>query len=320
MAKAKKGKATIMLVPHDGAAVFTLKFPSILLRLVPFALAGFVGFGAWFGWSYEKARESFQRYQSLISENRNLKQELDKMGEMEKQLKELERFGTRIRTFAGLGPASQETGEADGTEDQESSQEPSGHQGGPDSPGLLWDAFGGPNLLWHVDGGMAPSGLQHRLLTQRISFEEILSYVVEQREQMAQTPSIWPISKETFADRWISSSFGKRKSPFSGLWEFHSGVDIVAPRRAPIRATADGVVIFVGYKPGLGKLVVVDHDGFYETSYGHCDKLLVKEGQAVKRGDSLATVGMSGRTTGVHVHYEVRMHGQPANPLDYMLD
>lgn len=307
MTKSRKGKATVMLLPHDGASVTTVSFPSFLLKLIPTLIIALISVVAWMGWEYKEARKSFALYQQILSENRTLKQEVSRIEEMEKQLTELERFGTRIRTFAGLGPASQES-------------EDGGHQGGPLSSGLMWDGLGKPDLLWRAVAAGGPINIQQRLLVQRVSFEEILTYVAEQKHQMSKMPSIWPISESDFPDRWISSGFGRRRSPFSETWEFHSGVDIVAPRNAPIRATADGVVIFVGQTPGMGRQVTIDHDGLYETTYGHCSTLSVKEGQHVSRGESVATVGTTGRTTGVHVHYEVKIHGRTTNPVEYMLD
>lgn len=141
----------------------------------------------------------------------------------------------------------------------------------------------------------------------------LLSGVEAQRNLLARTPTILP------AKGWISSRFGYRKSPFGGRREFHKGVDIAAKNRSPVVATADGVVTFAGAKAAYGKTVVIDHGHGIVTSYGHLSKTLVETGRHVKRGETVGLVGSTGRSTGPHVHYEVRLDGIPVNPQKYVL-
>ena len=117
---------------------------------------------------------------------------------------------------------------------------------------------------------------------------------------------------------WVTSPFGYRKNPFSGLREFHEGVDIAAAVGTPVRSPADGVVIFAGKSEGYGNLLIVDHGYGYSTAYGHCSKLLVKNGDRVVRGQIVALVGNTGRSTAPHLHYEVRVGGVPVNPGGYL--
>ncbi|MGO9642933.1 MAG: M23 family metallopeptidase [Candidatus Acidiferrales bacterium] len=125
-------------------------------------------------------------------------------------------------------------------------------------------------------------------------------------------PSLWPVIGP------ITCAFGERMDPFSGEGAFHTGVDIGAQYGDPVHATADGVVINAEDHVGYGRLVVVDH-GFGVTSwYGHLSSLNVTVGQQIKRGDVIGYVGVSGRTTGPHVHYEVRINGAPVNPMRYL--
>lgn len=127
------------------------------------------------------------------------------------------------------------------------------------------------------------------------------------------TPSLRPVD-----GGWISSGFGRRKSPFTGAMEFHSGVDIAAHVGTPVVATAAGTVIFSGYKGALGKAVVIDHGFGIVTRYGHLDKYRVKAGQNVARGEVIGKVGTTGRSTGPHLHYEVRLNDIPVNAEKYM--
>ncbi|MDF1592621.1 MAG: M23 family metallopeptidase [Desulfobacterales bacterium] len=151
-------------------------------------------------------------------------------------------------------------------------------------------------------------------VSQKDGFESLLKFLDDQRNLLASTPAISPVNG------WVTSRFGYRSSPFTGRREFHKGLDIAALKKSPIIATADGVVTFVGLKGMLGKVVVLDHGHGISTQYGHIDKALKKPGEKITRGDEIALVGNSGRTTGSHVHYEVLLNGLPVNPEKYIID
>ena len=127
-------------------------------------------------------------------------------------------------------------------------------------------------------------------------------------------PTLWPIMGP------ITSSFGQREDPIlgNGEGEFHAGIDIAAPNGVPIRATGDGVVIKAEMGNGYGREVVIDHGHGVETLYGHMSGFAVIAGQTVIRGQVIGYVGHSGRTTGSHLHYEVRIHNTPVNPHKYL--
>jgi murein DD-endopeptidase MepM/ murein hydrolase activator NlpD len=133
-------------------------------------------------------------------------------------------------------------------------------------------------------------------------------------DEASTTPSIWPVIGP------ISSSFGERDDPIlgNGEGEFHAGIDISGPLGTPIHATADGVVVSVGLENGYGRMVRIDHGHGLETCYGHMNGFAVTAGQYVLRGQVIGYVGHSGRTTGNHVHYEVRIHNTPVNPHKYL--
>lgn len=119
---------------------------------------------------------------------------------------------------------------------------------------------------------------------------------------------------------YFTSGFGVRRSPFGGKNKMHEGLDIANRAGTPIRAPADGTVVFADTKSGYGQTVVLDHGYGLETLYGHTRKILVKKGQKVHRGDVIALLGSTGRSTGPHVHYEVHVHGTPVDPLSYLLE
>ncbi len=119
---------------------------------------------------------------------------------------------------------------------------------------------------------------------------------------------------------WTTSRFGYRTSPFTGRPALHAGLDIAASPGSPVYAPADGIVTFAGYDEGYGKLVAVDHGYGYSTRFGHNSQLYVQVGQRVSRWDIIASVGNTGRSTGPHLHYEVRFNGIPKNPANFILD
>ncbi len=138
---------------------------------------------------------------------------------------------------------------------------------------------------------------------QQQELESLLKSLEDQQNLLASTPAIRPIARNVTS--WITSRFGYRKSPFTGRRELHKGYDIASRQGTPILATADGVVTFAGKKGLYGNLIVIDHGHGMITRYGHCQKVLKKRGDKVKRWDTIALMGSTGRSTGPHVHYEV---------------
>jgi len=149
---------------------------------------------------------------------------------------------------------------------------------------------------------------------QKQVFEELHSYLQDQRSLLASTPAIRPTTG------WLSSGFGHRISPFTGLKEFHKGLDIATREGTPVISPADGIVTIAGTKGGLGNIIVIDHGHGMVTRYCHLKKWLVRAGTRVKRGDKIALVGNTGRTTAPHLHYEVYLKGIPVNPANYILN
>ncbi len=130
--------------------------------------------------------------------------------------------------------------------------------------------------------------------------------------ELANAPSMWPIEGR------VASSFGEREDPFNGEGAFHTGIDIDAPFGAPVRATADGDVVRAGMASGYGRVVELDHGHGLSTLYGHLSGFAVLAGEHVTRGQIIGYVGESGRATGPHLHYEVRVHDAPVNPHKYL--
>lgn len=155
--------------------------------------------------------------------------------------------------------------------------------------------------------------LEALLNDRKTGMEALLQDLNDKRARIDATPSIYPIRGR------LTSSFGRRISPFTGRSEFHEGIDLAAPHGSPVRAAANGKVTFIGYKGSFGKTLVIDHGYGVKTRYAHLSAYLKKVGQKVKKGEPVARVGNSGRSTGPHLHYEVCLHGKPVNPRDYMV-
>jgi len=130
--------------------------------------------------------------------------------------------------------------------------------------------------------------------------------------RMAEAPNLWPVEGR------ITAGFGEREDPFNGEGAFHRGIDISTSFGTPVRAPADGVVTFAGEENGYGRLIQVEHAQGISTRYGHLSAFAVTEGQRVTRGQVIGYVGMSGRSTGPHLHYEVWVHNSPVNPYKFL--
>ena len=135
---------------------------------------------------------------------------------------------------------------------------------------------------------------------------------ITKKYESSTSPIIWPV-KGT-----ITSNFGYRGNPIGGGSGFHEGIDIAVDYGTPVRATATGKVSMSGWVDGYGNLVEINHGGGFVTRYGHNSMLLVVQGQEVKTGDIIALAGSTGRSTGPHCHYEVRVNGTPTDPLLFL--
>lgn len=149
---------------------------------------------------------------------------------------------------------------------------------------------------------------------QETSLAGLVKALESKRHRLASSPSIWP------AKGWLTSRYGYRTSPFTGREQFHAGLDIAGARGTDVVATARGKVVFTGKRGPLGNCLTIDHGYGVRTQYGHVDEFFVKRGEKVERGDKIASLGNTGRSTGPHLHYVVEVNGKTRNPLDYIFD
>ena len=165
-----------------------------------------------------------------------------------------------------------------------------------------------PDLLKSLDG------LDKKVKAQEQEARALKSYFEDQQALLASAPSIWPVRG------WLTSDFSVRLDPYTGERVMHEGLDIAAGVGTPVRAPSDGTVVFSGLEGGYGHVLVIDHGYGLKTRYGHLSRIDVKVGEKVKRGQFVAAVGNTGRSTGPHLHYEVRVNGVADNPRKFILE
>jgi murein DD-endopeptidase MepM/ murein hydrolase activator NlpD len=213
-----------------------------------------------------------------------------KLGQLQAQVLRLNALGGRLTNMAGL-------------DRREFNFETEVAQGGPEQS----SPAGGLDVLASLDR------LSLEIAASRAKLQALETLLLDRRLTDAVTPAGWPAD-----GGFVSSHFGSRADPFTGRLAYHEGVDIAAKLGSPIRAMADGVVSYAGEKSNYGRVVEVTHASGLVTRYGHTLSLLVKVGDKVARGDALALVGSSGRSTGPHVHVEVLKDGRKVNPAGYL--
>jgi len=227
--------------------------------------------------------------------------------ELNDQLNDLVQLEVRVRELAGLSKDSAVS---------ESSEVAVGGQGGPDGFYVGLQSY----MLssgTSYENGSSISDLSGRIESCETRLTELADFLETKYEKMHCTPCIRPATDN---EVWMSSSFGWRKNPFSGERQFHRGVDLAGPLGSPVVATANGRVVTVKKDAELGWMVELDHGFGLRTRYGHGEKVLVDVGDRVERGETIAMLGNTGRSTGPHVHYEVLLNGKAQNPVKYFLD
>ena len=216
-----------------------------------------------------------------------------KLGEMQAQLTRLDALGERLSALSGIRDIKFT-----------------------DVPGLGGAA---PTLMPPQDLSLTEFGEKLVSLSRQVENRNDMLGVLEAQlfEQAVKKrllPTMMPVSAP-----FNASGFGRRVDPFTGQWAMHEGIDFLADPGAPVAAAAGGVVVFAGFHPQYGYMIDIDHGNDLATRYAHCSKLFVKEGDVVQRGRRIAEVGSTGRSTGPHLHFEVRFRGAAQNPARFLV-
>lgn len=184
----------------------------------------------------------------------------------------------------------------------------------PSEPDVVMNSLNDAALVANVSRKM--SVLEQSIYTQIGSFEQLRELAFQRKDRLAHVPSIQPVADKDL--RQMASGYGRRVDPVYGTVRYHEGMDFSAPVGTPVYATGDGVVKSAGRSmSGYGNLIELDHGFNYTTRFAHLSEILVTPGQQVKRGDLIGKVGNTGKSTGPHLHYEVRLKGVPQNPVNY---
>lgn len=214
-----------------------------------------------------------------------------RMGQMQAQLMRLNALGSRLTRMAGLDA-------------REFNFSVEAAMGGPEKSA---PSANPPELMDSLDR------LTREIERQQERLSALENLLLDRKLNAAVTPSGWPAE-----GGWISSGFGLRADPFNGHQSQHDGVDIASNMGSPILAVGDGVVSHSGEKAGYGLLVEITHESGLTTRYAHTRTILVRVGDRVQKGQAIAQIGTSGRSTGPHLHFEVVRNGTPVNPMRYL--
>jgi len=298
-------KITIVYLPDGADAVKQFKIPRAFvclgLAMSLFAVALLI----WASGDYLKLKKMIPENLTLLQQNSQYKNQLislaGKIDQINEKVAKLREFETRLKNmvnletgeenaqFLGIGGADFSALESEGSSEKSQQKLVS---------------------LMH----QSLENLNTEISVQSKGKTELFAFLESQKSMFACTPSISP------AEGWPTSRFGYRVSPFTNQKEFHSGLDIASRVGTKVIAPADGVVASIDRSDGLGLSLTINHGYGLKTIYGHLSGTLVAKGQGVKRGQDIALMGNTGRSTGPHTHYEIHLNDVPVNPERYILN
>lgn len=321
-------KITLMIIPEGTRQMRQVQVHTIWLQLAWILFITFSGFVGYFSLDYMQLLEMRKTHQTLIAENESMKGEakilLNHLDDVKRSLGRINDYSTKlsemtkltVKNFSkktGIGPLSQEEYTAHLKNADPKAQALLGAK----DPNAYTNRLPLGVDIERLSFRTVFSGLQSLESDadrQAVELQFLLSNLGKQKSLLSSIPSIKPVNG------WTTSGFGPRVSPFTGRKTMHKGIDVASPVGTPIVAPGDGVVIFTGRKSGFGNFIMIAHGYGIISRYGHIAQSLVSPGQKVTRGQQIATVGMTGRTTGPHLHYEILANGSAINPRKFILD
>jgi murein DD-endopeptidase MepM/ murein hydrolase activator NlpD len=295
---------TVIVVSDHSQAIRKFRVPRKWLKNVAYVAAGVALVGLLTAGHYFALLGASSENAVLKEENAQLRSQIllvqEKVAHISATLDRVERFDAKLRTAVtqlqdpernlAIGPVGESEADA---------------------------GIPGPAPAAEANLSALParlSSLATEASRQEQSLRELQEYFDDQRSLLASTPSLWPTRG------WVTSDFGTRIDPYTAERKMHQGMDIATPHGQVIYTPSDGSVVFIGTEGGYGKVLVIDHGYGVKTRYGHLSEIHVRLGDRVKRGDRVASVGNTGRSTGPHLHYEVRVNGIPENPRKFILE
>ena len=307
---------TVMIVPERSSTTksFKVKRQTLInLGLLSFTVIAVISI---FTFHYFSTVKELRETRDIRTEKRQLESQLitmrSKVSRIERLLERIEQFDVKVRAITQLNDSERNL-----------AMGPLGTLESGERPSVLFasgeriDSVNEP-----LDSALTTrilsakiDALEERAVADEDKLSSLSRYLDYQKVLLRSTPSIWPVHS-----RMKTSAFGIRRDPYTRERVMHKGLDIGAPEGSEIFAPADGTVIWVGTRGGYGMTVIVDHGFGIQSHFAHMSGYSVKLGDKVKRGSLIGMVGNTGRSTGPHLHYEVRLNGIPQDPTKYMLN
>jgi len=311
---------SILVIPENHLESKRFQLPKAVVHLGFFFAVLLVSFTTVMTWGFIYYRQAAKQLGSSshvsVADDMIRSQLMAKIHHLEESLNRTQQFASRMETMVGVDAGKIKMGVGPLTDHDDFSQylEKISKLPKASDAAFFTDSSKGERRgnFYEKLGGRLDE-LSEYAFALETRTNEVYELSQDKLSYWASTPSIWPVRG------WVTSDFGSRISPLSGMPKFHEGVDIAAPYGTPIYAPSDGIASFTGYKGGYGNALVLDHGFGVSTMYAHASNVLVKEGVKVKRGQLVALVGSTGAATGPHLHYEVHVDGVPTDPMKFIL-
>lgn len=298
-------KITLLVVPRDGSLLKTYSFSKVWMWVL--SLAGImltIGLSAWALYNHYQVKAMAAQVavtdrlrQEAVQQNVQLCAFADKVRVLEQEMAQLRQFDRKLRAMTGKTSLNSKTPlTTTGGSDRDAVNPTTTLKGNTES--LV------RQMHRDLDRLLAEASVRE------FSQQELGAFIEDSKSLMASMPDIWPVHGP------VTSTFGYRGGGAGS--EFHRGLDIIAPVGTPILAPADGIVVSTEWTSGYGLIMAINHGYGLVTRYAHLSQAYVEEGQRIRRGEKVAAVGMTGRTSGSHLHYEVIHNGIPVNPFGYL--
>ena len=291
---------SVVIVPDDTGKVIEKRITSWKIKTLAVGVSVFIICSFVFAVGFFNAKIDQSKLASLTEENYRLSDEIKNLQESVELIKgrmaDIVKTDEDIRLvfdLPSIDPSIREVG-----------------IGGPDFREVEFNSSQAENIsIVEQDIGK----ILRQIDLETASYDDLYEKIISRKDELDHSPSIIP------AEGFITSGVGMRKSPFTGMMVMHKGIDIANKKGTPVYATANGRVIKCGWEKGMGNYIVIDHGNNLRTYYGHLSLIKAKKGQYIKRMDLIGLMGSTGRSTGPHLHYEVRKYGRYVNPRDYFV-
>jgi len=292
----------IILIPGKGSKTTNLRIKTGYLIVITVVCVLIITSFFYSLTSYAKKEVDRNRLSQVLNENRVVQEEIERieneLSGLQTVIDSIKIYDNKLRTYAPLKPIDEELRDM--------------------GVGGFTPEFAQEDLSANVKKNLTYisetlDNLVGRARLQRTSYVELVNFLREKAFLRDHTPSIMPVQG------WMIRGYGYQVDPFTGLVKMHEGLDIAAPTGTPIVSPASGIVRYAGNKKDYGLCVEIDHGYGFMTMYAHCQRVRVNSGMQVRRGDVIGYVGNTGRSTGPHLHYEVRLSHSAVNPINYIL-